>query len=45
MYRATITINGKTIYLGTFYYIKQAANAYNLAAKKYHGEFANLNQI
>ena len=45
MYRATITINGKTIYLGTFYYIKQAANAYNLAAKKYHGEFANLNEI
>ncbi len=45
MYRATITINYKTIYLGTFYLIKQAAMAYNLAAKKYYGEFANLNEI
>jgi hypothetical protein len=45
MYRATITMNGKTINLGTFYYIKQAAIAYNLAASKYHGEFANLNKI
>lgn len=45
MYRATITINGKTIYLGTFYYIKQAAIAYNLAAKKYYGEFANVNKV
>jgi len=45
MYKASITLNRKIIQLGYFYYIKQAAIAYNAAALKYHGEFANLNKI
>lgn len=45
MYRAAICINKKTIHIGNFYYAKQAAKAYNEAAIKYHGEFANLNKI
>ena len=45
MYKASISINRKTIFIGYFYYAKQAAKAYNIAAVKYHGEFANLNKI
>jgi hypothetical protein len=42
---ARITVNKKNIYLGLFDSAKDAAIAYNEAAIKYHGEFANLNKI
>lgn len=35
----------KIIYIGTFKTELEAAKAYNEAALKYHGEFANLNKI
>jgi len=42
---ASINLSGKTKYLGLFRNEKDAATAYNIAAKKYHGEFAILNKI
>lgn len=42
---AQIKVNAKQIYLGRFKDKEQAAEAYNKAAKKYHGEFARLNNI
>jgi hypothetical protein len=44
-FRSTISYNGKSINLGYYKTIKEAAKAYNEAAIKYHGEFANLNKI
>jgi len=44
-YRALIRFDGKNIHLGVFITAKEAAIAYNEAAVKYHGEFANLNKI
>lgn len=42
---SSITINGKKKFLGYFEYDKDAAVAYNKAAKKYFGEFSLLNKI
>ena len=44
-WRAYITVNKKTINLGIFKLEIEAANAYNVAAVKYFGEFACLNVI
>jgi septum formation inhibitor-activating ATPase MinD len=44
-YIAQITAEGKRVHLGTFTDPKEAAKAYNEAAKRIHGEFANLNII
>jgi AP2 domain len=44
-WRAQIWVVGKKIELGRFYYLLDAARAYNEAAIKYHGEFAHLNEI
>jgi len=46
-WRAEIRINGKAIFLGQFPFTEEgeilSAKAYDEAAIKYHGEFANLN--
>jgi len=42
---AKINVNKKSIYLGLFTNPIDAARAYNDAALKYHGEFANINKI
>ena len=44
-WHAQIQINKRHIRLGSFDDIKDAALAYNEAAKKHHGEFARLNEI
>lgn len=43
LWRSQMSINGKKTYLGSFFCIIKAAKAYDEAAIKYHGEFANLN--
>ncbi len=40
-----IWVNGKSIFLGIYSTQEEGALAYNRAAVKYHGEFANLNII
>lgn len=44
-YRAYITYKGKTRNLGRFYSAERAAQEYNIAAMRYHGEFAVLNEV
>lgn len=42
-WQATIKANGKYKMLGRFDTEESAAKCYDIASKKYHGEFANLN--
>jgi hypothetical protein len=42
-YRAQIQFGKKQIHLGTYFNIEDAARAYDIAAKKHHGDFANTN--
>lgn len=44
-FSARIKVGGVRYYLGSFKTPKEAAEAYNEAAKKHHGEFAKLNEI
>jgi hypothetical protein len=44
-YRAVICANRKMFFLGRFKTGVEAAEAYNEAAKRLHGEFARLNEI
>ena len=44
-YEVSITIKGNKIFLGYYFNPIDAAKAYNEAAIKYFGEFANLNKI
>lgn len=44
-YRATIRVQGKSKHLGYFDNLKEAAQAYNMAAVKYFAEFAKLNSV
>jgi len=44
-YRATIRINGKSMYLGEFESAKGAAFAYDNKAKELFGNFAKLNFV
>ena len=44
-WQSKISYEGKEIYLGVYECKHDAAMAHNVAAKKYHGEFAYLNKI
>lgn len=44
-WRARIRVGDRRINLGQYATEKEAAQAYNEAAIKYHGKFANLNEI
>lgn len=42
---AQISVNNKSVYLGAFNSIKEAAKAYNTAAESHFGQFAVLNDV
>jgi len=44
-WKSYITLDKKRIHLGSYQCPKEAAQAYNEAAIKYHGDFAKLNNI
>lgn len=43
LWKSSITVNGKTKYLGYWQTARQAALIYDAAARQYFGEFARLN--
>lgn len=45
LWRAQINVAGKKIRLGRFNTITEAASAYNAAALRLHGEFAQINHL
>lgn len=45
VFTAKITVNYKSIHLGSFKNEEDAARAYNTAALKHFGEFARLNEV
>lgn len=45
VWQAEIKVDGKAIYLGSFTTEREAALAYNIAARQYHGNYAKLNEI
>jgi hypothetical protein len=44
-YLAQLTFKGKHVRIGQFDIEVEAARAYDISAKKYHGEFANINNV
>lgn len=44
-YSARITVDGKSIYLGSYKTQEEAAESYNKAAVEFHGEYCYLNKI
>lgn len=44
-YMVRFSINNKRKSIGTFDFLNDAINEYNIAAKKYNGEFAVLNEM
>lgn len=44
-FRARLQVNGETVFCEIFDSLLDAAKAYNNAAKKYHGEYAHLNDL
>lgn len=42
---AQIRVHRKTIFIGYFDLLGDAAESYNIAAKKYHNEFARINEL
>lgn len=42
-FRALLSVNGRTLHVGYFATSKEAAMAYDVAARKYRGEFALVN--
>ena len=44
-WRSCITVGWQRLYLGLFETAQEAALAYNVAALKYHGEYAKLNEV
>lgn len=45
IFYSRISVDGRCKHLGTFHNKQDAAKAYNEAAIKYYGEFANLNNV
>lgn len=45
MWKALITMNNKTIFLGEYKHEREAARAYNEAARRLFGDYARLNEL
>lgn len=44
-WQAQISVDNRSVYLGLFSTAEEAAAAYNDAARRFHGEFALLNEV